>query len=177
MEEKNNSLYHSQRIKKPSSRQLIYETNFDEKTEGSIRRKKKKILKKTKKNNKNSNIVSFLAVHIKEKKIKKNLIDSNNLKENYNGKKLSKTGKKIQFLKEKLFKPKNKLKRIFNPEHHEDRKLKKIKIENELKELQEVYGEKLEKKEEPKIKLVHWDFVLKEMVFKIIFKPILKLFF
>jgi len=76
--------------------------------------------------------------------------------------------KALQVLKTKLKKRdlKQKRRRIFNPKEHEDRKLKKVKISEDLMELREKYGEKLEKYEEPKKNQVLWDFVLKEMVRK-----------
>lgn len=57
-----------------------------------------------------------------------------------------------------------KRKRIFNPKEHEECKLKKIKICEELKELHETYGEKIERQDELKKGQNLWDFVLKEMV-------------
>ena len=72
----------------------------------------------------------------------------------------------MQILKSKIKKNELKIKRkrIFNPKEHEDRKLKKIKISEQLQELREKYGEKIEKLDEPKTNQNLWEFVLKEMV-------------
>lgn len=72
----------------------------------------------------------------------------------------------MQSLKTKLKKKeqlKLKRKRIFNPQEYEDHKLKKIKICEQLREIRETHGEKIEKLEEPKKQPALWDFVLKEM--------------
>lgn len=76
-----------------------------------------------------------------------------------------KNSRSLQNLKAKLKKKELKLKRkrIFNPQEHEDHKLKKIKICEQLKEIREIHGEKIEKIEEPKKSQCLWDYVLKEM--------------
>ena len=62
------SLKRSQRIKKPSNRQLLYETNFDEKLDSPKRKYKKKNKKKLEK------------LRIKAKNAKKLIISNSNIK-------------------------------------------------------------------------------------------------
>lgn len=75
-------------------------------------------------------------------------------------KKISKAQKSLLKLKAILDKPK----KLCNVNELENRKNKKKELFEKLREIQEQYGEKVNKMDEPKKKISHWDFLLKEMV-------------